>query len=201
MVVDQDRTPNWEKWRHVPNVKLWEAVALSLNIEPGKVKHSKTGWMADAHLFEESQEFKDRIFIAVRNLGKNPSLHATAIAMDHPEGCEVSLASFAAWACSINWGIPQQLAEMAAEFNLPVDTPQANITNDETLLASQSEYWNGLQTLTQRALKEYPSWRGSQRKIQKSGNLQSWLTDTIGAKTREAEIIKNVLSDFFDELR
>ncbi len=119
--MDQDRTPNWEKWRHVPNVKLWEAVALSLNIEPALVKHSKHGWMSDSHLFDESKLFKDRIFVAKRNLSTDGPLKPTAIATGHPEGCEFSLAEFAGWACSISWEIPPELGE---KIELATDAQQ-----------------------------------------------------------------------------
>lgn len=105
-----DRKPKWDKWRHVPDVRIWEAVALSLNIEPAKIKHSKDGWMADTHLFDEGEEFRDRIFIAGRNLGgSGKALNPTAIVMGSPADSSVSLPAFAQWACSIDWGIPAEL--------------------------------------------------------------------------------------------
>jgi hypothetical protein len=66
---------------------------------------------------------------------------------------------------------------------------------------SKSEYWQRLQAMAVKAIKEYPDWRRTQPRIQKSGSLQDWLKDRIGANTREAEILKKVLSDFFEELR
>ena len=107
----EDRAPNWRKWRHVPNVKLWEAVALSLDIEPKFVKHGPHGWVGGSHVFSESELFKDRIFIATRNLSVNGPLEPTAIVVAHPEACEVSLVKFSAWARSIDWEIPSELAE------------------------------------------------------------------------------------------
>lgn len=47
---------------------------------------------------------------------------------------------------------------------------------------------------------EIPGWAQKQRTIQKSSNLQEWLTTTVGARTREAEIIKKVLTDIFPQL-
>ena len=72
-------------------------------------------------------------------------------------------------------------------------------TNDFELTKSKS--WNELNRLVKLAVTDYPNWKGNQRKVQKSGNLQDWLTGTIGANNREAEIIKKILSDFYQELR
>lgn len=37
---------NWKLWLNMPQVALWEAVALLLNIDPRSLKHSPQGWMA-----------------------------------------------------------------------------------------------------------------------------------------------------------
>jgi len=111
--MQQNRKPNWNKWRHVPNAKIWEAVALSLDIEPSKVEHSSTSWMAEQHMFEESEEFDDRIFVAGRNLGGG-GLTPKVLSMDDRSDSIVSLSEFAAWSLSINWNVPPKFAELAA---------------------------------------------------------------------------------------
>ncbi len=65
----------------------------------------------------------------------------------------------------------------------------------------KSQYWNEFGRLASAALSDYPEWRANQNRIQKTGNLQEWLTETVGANNREAEIIKKILSDFYQELR
>ena len=37
---------NWKLWLNLPQVALWEGVALLLNIDPRSLKHSPQGWMA-----------------------------------------------------------------------------------------------------------------------------------------------------------
>lgn len=120
------RSPNWEKWRYVPNVRLWEGVALSLNVEPGKVRHSDGSWMADTHLFNEPQDFQDRMFVAERNITTNKLLKVTGIVIGDPRDSSVTLSSFALWASSIGWEIPQELTEMsqsARVLDLEKDNP------------------------------------------------------------------------------
>lgn len=75
----------------------------------------------------------------------------------------------------------------------------SNEYNDAALINSQ--YWSQLNKLASLAINEYPKWKEKQRRVQKSGNLQEWLTKTVQADNREAEIIKKILSDFFQELR
>jgi len=188
------RPPKWEKWRYIPEPKLWECVALSLNIEPDKVRHNSREWVNGGPPFNESEEFQDRIDIAKSNLFK---LQPTSDGVFSLITSTIPLTVFSYWAISIRWTIPKELAEMASS------TPDVNHTEDapqEKLLAS-SEYWNRLETIAAKTIKQFPAWRDSQSKIQKSGNLQHWLTATIGADTREAEILKKILSDSFKGLQ
>lgn len=66
---------------------------------------------------------------------------------------------------------------------------------------TNSVSWVEFNRLVSTAVNEYPAWSRGQRKVQKSGNLQEWLTGIIGASNREAELIKKIMSDFFQELR
>jgi hypothetical protein len=108
-----DRPPNWKKWRHMPDVKIWEAVALSLDIDPDEVFHNSQGWMVDTHLFDESKEFGDRLQIAGRCLGAGTGLSPRILSMSDRSASRVSLAEFAAWAISVDFQIPTQLVDMA----------------------------------------------------------------------------------------
>jgi len=37
---------DWDFWLHMPAVNVWQACALSLGIDPDKMKHCRNGWMA-----------------------------------------------------------------------------------------------------------------------------------------------------------
>lgn len=73
------------------------------------------------------------------------------------------------------------------------------LDNNKTII--NSSYWQELEQKTIRALSEYPTWKHHQKKIQKTGNFQDWLLNTIGADHREAAILKKTLSDVFQELK
>jgi hypothetical protein len=136
--MPNNRAPNWDKWRAIPDVKLWEGVALSLNIEPAAVSHSPNGWMADAHLFNESQEFKERLFVATRNVGMQKPLQPKAFGLQHLEDCPVSLREFATWAVSLNWrSLPEEFVAMADVAALP----QPSLTEQERTNWLQKDLW------------------------------------------------------------
>jgi hypothetical protein len=83
-----------------------------------------------------------------------------------------------------------------AEHN--VFKASGNQTKDESSKLDLSTYWNSLKSLTEEAVAQYPAWSDGQRKVQKTSNLTDWLTSDIGANSREAEIIKKVLTDIFN---
>ena len=108
----------------MPDVVLWEAVALSLDIDPDylQARNNKIDRHRQAIQYDDEKEFNDKFKIAERNEGKNKALRPTEfIPGTHRIG--ISLAEFAAWALSINWEIPMELANIASESS------ESNIQN------------------------------------------------------------------------
>jgi hypothetical protein len=126
-------TPKWKKWRLVPKVRIWEAVCLSLNIEPGKIVAASEEYLITNGQRElKPQEFSDRMLVALRNL-------TAAITAVNPPFAEarslkdywISLAEFAMWAASSPWQIPPELEAIAKKSEaakLPETEPRAETT-------------------------------------------------------------------------
>lgn len=114
--METGREPNWSKWQNVPEIKLWEAVALSLNIEPRKIKDYP---YENIHMFADIQEFEDRLFVAERNLGQGKRLTAAVINAATPVDTLIPIPKFVAWAISIQWQMPEQLANLASGDSVP----------------------------------------------------------------------------------
>ena len=103
--------PNWNKWGHMRDVELWEAVALSLNLEPDKLPV----YLAAFERFGDDpfricpQSFLDRLQVANSNcgisLGYRPVHKLKA-------RCLVDLPAFGAWA--VNQNIPDMPPKLAA---------------------------------------------------------------------------------------
>ena len=120
--MERSRRPNWLKWKHIPTPRLWQAVALSLDIDPDQVRHGRDSWMVQDHLFDESREFSDRIEIARANLSHPGGLVAKSIALGRPTSATVELRQFANWAIGIGWQLPSDLvalAETGATYQKP----------------------------------------------------------------------------------
>jgi hypothetical protein len=117
-------------------VKAWEAVALSLNVEPTGVKRvdvrranevmalrdDKIGRMAKAGLlldagrsayrFDESDDFNARLEAITRNEEALPSVGAPP-ATEYSADRHVRLSEFGALAISLGWKIPGELTKLA----------------------------------------------------------------------------------------
>ena len=126
--VGASRPVNWTVWRNIPEAKLWQAVALSLDIDPDKVQHNRDSCMAESYLFDESQEFKDRMQVATACAGR--SLKTATLSLTHVEECKVELAVFTAWAKTLKWIICKDLIAIA--HNAPRLAP-TNIHTDTRL--------------------------------------------------------------------
>jgi len=108
-----DRKPNWKKWSLIPDVEIWQAVALSLDIDPDKVRHGENNWMSVTHSYEESREFTDRVQVLASNLGKVELLPIRAINMGSNFRSKTAIVGFSAWATSVGWCVPDELKKIA----------------------------------------------------------------------------------------
>lgn len=109
-----NRPPKWNKWRLMPEIKEWEAVALSLNIEPGKIDLNSNAWMGAEHPFDESEEFIDRLMI-LKNHSSNRAHFPTPCKLNMANWyeCEVRLDEFAAWCIHVGFEIPPELSALS----------------------------------------------------------------------------------------
>ena len=65
---------------------------------------------------------------------------------------------------------------------------------------AQNAYWRDLERMAAKAIEEFPTWKKSVSRIQKTGNFKDWLQNYIGTNDREAVIITKILSKTFKEL-
>lgn len=120
--MSDDRKPRWTKWRLMPEVRAWEAVSLSLDIEPEKIKTDE--WIDSNHPFNEGDDFNDRLCVLLANLSNRdyfPSPCMISLEASYKHG--VRLDEFAAWCLNVGFDIPPELAGLAN------DAPQAPATS------------------------------------------------------------------------
>ncbi len=67
----------------MPDVKVSQAVALSLDIDPDKVQRAPHAWMSGGIGFIEDRDFNDRLDIACANAGTGRALIPVTYPSDH----------------------------------------------------------------------------------------------------------------------
>lgn len=123
---DDDRRPNWDKWAHIPDLKVWQAVALSLDIDPDKASYDYD-WKVEGYGSGEGQKFGDRVDIATANINKSGGLTAVQLNLADPSEHKVSLAHFAAWAQALGWTVPAGLAACASDRYATGSRPEIDV--------------------------------------------------------------------------
>jgi len=126
--MEKTEKPNWDKWRNMLEVVLWEAVALSLDVEPDYLdsRDEILSRHRQPKQYKDEKGFNDRYDVAESHMGIGKPLRPGSI-LPRAHRAGVSLAEFSAWAQSINWEIPQELADLAYEGQT---TPTTNPYSD-----------------------------------------------------------------------
>jgi hypothetical protein len=118
------QTPDWSEWLSLPRVKVWQACALSLDIEPNAMNASAHGWMAPEGVpfFDEEnfpspevmKEFEKRARVLLANMA-NDSFSAPVLNMASPQLHQLRLDEFVRWAVTkAKWEIPEPLKSFLA---------------------------------------------------------------------------------------
>lgn len=140
--------PNWKEWKYTPQVRVWEACSLSLDIEPNSIKKHQLSWMTGPgidQLFEdesfqsedEKKEFKSRQRILLNNLNSKENPLWFSPNHNRPNLGEVSLPEFASWCPSVEWPIPKELAALAKKPDAAPATKEENKLTPSTPIKSE----------------------------------------------------------------
>ncbi len=117
---------DWRYWRHMPEVKQWEACALSLNIDPLNLKHSSKALMpgvGSAPKFSLGNfpsetlqtEFDKRLRLLGASLFKSGYFTTiNKLAMGGRHLATISLDQFARWGLHVELEMPSELVALAS---------------------------------------------------------------------------------------
>lgn len=122
---DRQTRADWDLWEFMPHCLYWQAVALSLDLEPPTNESSVRGW---------PPEYERRRKIAAAHMECKNLQRSKA---DHGYGT-VDLPAFSAWAQSLGWSLPdrfprtvaKEAAAPAAQDQMPTGTAPV-IMDDE----------------------------------------------------------------------
>lgn len=134
---------DWRYWRVMPEVTQWEACALSLNINPEKMRHHPDAWMngPGAPIFtnagfrsaEISEEFKKRrrlLEASVFTSGFFPTVRG--LVMGARWKATIRLDEFATWMAHVGLDMPPELCAL----HEPASKPHATPASEPVTLAS-----------------------------------------------------------------
>ena len=115
-----DRKPNWTKWKLIPKAKVWQVVALSLDLDPDKVTRGKEDWMAGgAFVNHEGKDFQYRFDVIIANCSyTKDDLLYIGLGGQHTGYGDLNIPKFAQWALSVNLDIPPELEALATHAAL-----------------------------------------------------------------------------------
>ena len=112
------RNPKWSKWNLVDDAKVWQVVALSLDINPDGLKRDASDWMTGgSYVNHGGEEFKDRLDVIQANYRKIDTTPKT-LSMNGIAYCELNIPKFANWAIANNLAIPDELKQRAMSLEL-----------------------------------------------------------------------------------
>ena len=116
---NDDWEVNWNFWLNMPTVKIWQACALSLDIDPDKMTGSMEcdGWQfypSSFRTIKEKDDFDKRCRLLTKIAFNNENIRSTegirVLSINHRDiDSEIYLGGFPEWALSIKWDIPKEL--------------------------------------------------------------------------------------------
>ncbi|WP_300340238.1 hypothetical protein [Accumulibacter sp.] len=143
------KRPNWNEWKHIPDVTVWQACALSMDIDPhSMVPHRRligtssgavrpmekdaVGPSLEPYDFSSADaqaEFERRQRTLRMHLSNRTFFSPGVLNQIQPDNSLVRLSEFASWAQSVvMWdGLPVELVEMASTLPKTEESPASKI--------------------------------------------------------------------------
>jgi hypothetical protein len=155
---DDETRPDWSEWRLIPQVELWQAVALSLDCEPNKLQFDGTrdgapGLDESVHGETIAREFAKRLRVLLANL-TGGHFSRGAFNTESPHRHQILLAEFAAWVRDIaGWNMPVALLALVGEAVVPV-RPGSSSAVEEPSRGVPALAWTDARKAEARAMRD-----------------------------------------------
>lgn len=101
--------PNWNEWSTVNEAKLWEVVALAVDIEPRNLYFFGERKLDKVFNRNHPPEFDKLLKLALSNVSVGGVLKPPSLDLESPEGLEeseIQVSNFIKWAKSFNLELP-----------------------------------------------------------------------------------------------
>lgn len=143
------KSPNWNEWKHTPDVTVWQACALSMDIDPhSMVPHRRligtssgvgrpmekdaVGPSLEPYDFsspDEKEKFERRQRVLRMHLSNRTCFSPGVLNQIQPDNSLVRLSEFASWAQSVvMWDdMPMELVDLASASAEAEESPAATV--------------------------------------------------------------------------
>ncbi len=132
----EDRRPDWEFWKYLTRLTILEAVALSLDLDPNKLRYRTPPGMMGQKVRDESPEFERRLALAIRN---RTQLSRQDDDVSEMEDHGVDQPRFSIVALSWNWTLPAEMAALAEPDKR--DAKILNLKQQVEVLTEERDTW------------------------------------------------------------
>lgn len=126
--------PNWDKWGTAKELKLWEAIALALDVDPKNFYFF--GERKLDTIFNSSQppRFAKLLDIALGHFSAREVLKLPSLDLDAPHESEIKVSSFVKWAKSIGLELPPSFPGASARSSVAKIKKPSGENDRSTLL-------------------------------------------------------------------
>jgi len=107
-MLSEGNSPKWEKWKLVPNIGTWEALALSIGVEPWGFEEYQE-WYKELSQAQKCLIF-DRGFVLERVV--NAGIISLVNNNNYAINVYISMKEFVDWINTTDWDIPGELATL-----------------------------------------------------------------------------------------
>jgi len=137
------KKPDWSEWSLMPKVEVWQAVALSMDLEPHDLhRDMHTPLLGFGSFFKPNsfpssfieREFEKRLRILEANIVDSAKFPDAIISRELRLSI-VALLEFSAFAASVGWEMPEELATKSPEAD-ECDRVLSNCQYEESKIAA-----------------------------------------------------------------
>jgi hypothetical protein len=122
------RDPDWSVWRNLPKVQVWQAVALSLGVDPSAIGSYGVTRVLANKIGPDLHEFRKRLLVAEANLGLSFMDMDLGRPVAGPKAMrDIMLSQFASWVVTTGWQLPDAFPYPPG-YGKPSTVPRAPVT-------------------------------------------------------------------------
>lgn len=147
--LDASSAPDWREWKLIPRGSVRHVCLLSLNLNPHRIHEN--AWPDDA-----GEDYYDEFFLRLRVLDANLESDPERFSGNRFHTHVVRLPEFAAWAMSVGWDIPAELAAIAKAPLTETAAPAAPVEVSHGETANEEEDNDGTTANDSKQAKEPP---------------------------------------------